>query len=157
MPESSGSSSHFIPQELRPFVGVQPGGPAPLPAHATPNELNQRAVESLNGFMKRRYQAVKDNAAPLGVDLVFRPAADVAVADLDGEAVLLNLNSGSYYSLNFVGTLIWQEIAASQSLGNVSSNLCARFDVAADVAWRDLTSLVNHLKREGLVEEAIKA
>ena len=38
---------------------------------------------------------------------VFVPAPDVVVRDLDGEAVVLDLATGTYFGLNDAGTRIW--------------------------------------------------
>ena len=43
-------------------------------------------------------------------DSIIRAAGEQASCDLTGEAVILNLRSGQYFSLNDVGTRIWNLI-----------------------------------------------
>ncbi|MCS6290856.1 MAG: PqqD family protein [Nitrospira sp.] len=71
---------------------------------------------------------------------------------LDGESVLLNLNSGRYYTLNVVGSTIWDLCRGEQSLRQIHSAICARFDVSAQQAQDDVLDLIVHLEQEGLLQ-----
>ena len=76
---------------------------------------------------------------------------DVLFSQVGDEAVLLNLKSGVYYSLDVVGALVWAEIAAGKPLGGIQESLTEQFAVTSDVIWADLTTLVEDLKAKGLV------
>ena len=84
------------------------------------------------------------STARISVDVVFR--------ELEGEAVLLNLESGTYFGLDSVGTRIWQLIEQHGRLASVHDELVREFDVDADAASRDLLDLVGQLADRGLVE-----
>jgi hypothetical protein len=83
---------------------------------------------------------------------IFTRSTDVDWTVLDGEAVLINLENGFYYTLNRVGTVIWELFTGDQTLEAICSALCERFDVTADVARKDLLALVTKLHHEGLIE-----
>ncbi len=70
---------------------------------------------------------------------------------LDGESVLLNLSSGRYYTLNVVGSTIWDLCKGEQSLRQILSTICDRFDVSAQQAQDDVLDLIMHLEQEGLL------
>ncbi|HRC42504.1 MAG TPA: PqqD family protein [Nitrospira sp.] len=70
---------------------------------------------------------------------------------LDGESVLLNLNSGRYYTLNVVGSAIWDLCRGEQSLRQINSAVCARFDVSEQQAQDDMLELIVLLEQEGLL------
>ena len=70
---------------------------------------------------------------------------------LEGEAVLLNMDNGHYFTLNRVGTAMWELLTAEQPLGDILAALCARFDVTEEVARKDLTELITRLCREDLL------
>ncbi|HAN47297.1 MAG: PqqD family protein [Nitrospira sp.] len=70
---------------------------------------------------------------------------------LDGESVLLNLNSGRYYTLNVVGSTIWNLCRGEQSLRQIHSAICARFDVSEQQAQDDMLALIVLLEQEGLL------
>lgn len=87
----------------------------------------------------------------LGRVLVAKP--DVQCTVLEGEAVILNLSNGHYYTVNPVGTVIWELIDGQRPLGAVLEQMCERFDVSRDRAHDDLVALVVRMEREGLLHE----
>ncbi len=83
-----------------------------------------------------------------------RISDDVVFRELEGEAVLLNLQSGTYFGLDPVGTRIWQLIEQHGALGAVRDAMLEEFDVDSDAAAHDLLDLVRALAARGLVEIA---
>lgn len=79
-------------------------------------------------------------------------APDVVFRDLDGEAVVLNLQTGMYFGLNEVGTRMWTLIAEDGRLQRVFDALREEYDVSPDVLEADLLELVRQLQAKGLVE-----
>ncbi len=81
----------------------------------------------------------------------------VAIADatvfreLDGEAVILQLDDGVYFGLDAVGTRLWRLIEAHGNLRVVFDAALAEFDVAPEVLERDLLQLVAELADKRLV------
>lgn len=84
------------------------------------------------------------NTFTLGKDTVFR--------DLDGEAVILHLGSGTYFGMNAVGTRIWQLIERHGRLDAVLDELCQEYDAGRDELRHDLLELVIRLADARLVE-----
>jgi len=78
-------------------------------------------------------------------------APDIVFREVDGEAVILNLDSGLYFGLDQVGTRIWQLIQQHGSLQNVFETMCEEFDVGSDTLERDLLGLMDELCAKGLV------
>jgi len=70
----------------------------------------------------------------------------------DGETVLLQLESTTYYSLNLTGTQIWQGLKAGLSLQEISQQLQATFAVEAARADRSVLALVQELVQHQLVQ-----
>ena len=67
---------------------------------------------------------------------------EVAAQVLDGEAVMINLSNGFYYSMNGVGAFIWELIASGQSLDAIVTSLTRQYDVSSERAQADLDQLV---------------
>ena len=88
--------------------------------------------------------AALENTFILSKDALFR--------DLDGEAVILDLDSGTYFGLNAVGTRIWQLIQQHGRLMAVFDELCREYDVAPDKLESDLLELVSRLVEARLGE-----
>jgi hypothetical protein len=78
-------------------------------------------------------------------------APDIVFREVDGEAVILNLESGVYFGLDQVGTRIWQLIQEHGSLQTVFETMCDEFDVRSDALERDLLGLMDELCAKGLV------
>lgn len=78
-------------------------------------------------------------------------APDVLVRDLDGETVLLNLNSELYFGLDPVGTAMWQALTLSDSIQAAYSILLAAYDVDPGQLRRDLAQLIESLIAHGLL------
>lgn len=81
------------------------------------------------------------------------PSPDVQGTNMDGEAVLLDLSTGRYYTLNRVGSVIWEHCTGHHTISDIQAVLCDRFDVAPERALEDLVSLVNDLIQEGLLQQ----
>ncbi len=83
-----------------------------------------------------------------------RIRTDVVFRQLDDEAVLLDLKSGTYFGLNTVGTRIWQLLGEGSPLSTVLDTLAEEYDVTRDELERDLLSLSQELCTRGLTERA---
>ncbi len=78
----------------------------------------------------------------------------VAAQVADGEAVLLNIESGEYFSLNSVGSRIWELCDGTRTTAEIVSVICDEFDVAEDVALADAREILGELERERLIVRA---
>lgn len=79
---------------------------------------------------------------------------DVLFRELDGEAVLLNLKTGTYFGLNPVATRMWQLIAEQHSLARVLETLAAEYEADRLVLENDLLELGRQLCASGLCQVA---
>jgi hypothetical protein len=81
----------------------------------------------------------------------FSAPGDVVSRDLNGEAVLLNLGTGSYYGLDPVGTRMWELLSTLESVPEVLAVLRAEYDVDETCLKQDLDRLILELEDEGLL------
>ena len=75
----------------------------------------------------------------------------VVSAELDGEAVLLNVESGVYFGLDQVGTRIWQLLGAGASEREIVDRLVDEYDVDAQQLQADLGGFLDLLIAKSLV------
>ena len=80
-----------------------------------------------------------------------RRAGDVVFRELDGDTVLLDLKRGTCFTLDPVGTRIWQLLGESGPLSDIIATLVREFDVEESTAARDLLGVINDLAAQGLV------
>jgi hypothetical protein len=76
---------------------------------------------------------------------------NVAWKVLEGEAVVLSLDSGIYFTLNASGTAAWERIDGATSLEEIGRGLCEQFEVTPEQAQRDLLELTQALLDEGWI------
>jgi len=80
-------------------------------------------------------------------------ADTVFAQEVDGEMVLLDMNSENYFGLDEVGTSIWQAIEKCRGdLQEVLKDLLEQYDVEEEVLKKDLAAFVDNLVENGLVE-----
>ena len=76
----------------------------------------------------------------------------VMFRDLDGEAVVLELDSGRYFGLNETGTRIWLLLHEHGSVEPTLRAMLDEYDVAEDRLRSELLSFVDTLSSQRLVE-----
>lgn len=81
-----------------------------------------------------------------------RKPEHVVMRELDGESILLNLETEKYFGLDEVGTRMWIELLAQPSVEGACEVLEREFDVEPVVLRRDMESLIDQLLESGLLE-----
>jgi hypothetical protein len=77
---------------------------------------------------------------------------DVIFQELEGEAVLLNMQTGIYFGLNPVGTRIWRLLSKHGEVKTVARMLLDEYDIAEEQLLTHLFDFIENLKSKGLVE-----
>jgi hypothetical protein len=77
--------------------------------------------------------------------------AECAAKVLDGEAVIINLLNGTYYSLDKAGAVVWELAAEGGTIAEIVGGLTARYDVDAPRAQSDVERLIDELVAERLL------
>ena len=77
---------------------------------------------------------------------------DQVFTDLAGETVILNLNSGVYYSLTGVGVRVWELIQAPKTVAGIQDVILTEYEVDAQRCRHDLLVLLQDLAAHGLIE-----
>ncbi len=70
---------------------------------------------------------------------------------IDGEAIIINLANGMYYSMDKVGGMIWEMVQGSHTLDEIVATIVARYDVLRGEAQADVERLTAELLQENLV------
>jgi hypothetical protein len=73
---------------------------------------------------------------------------------IDGEAVMIDLATGSYYSLNDIGSAIWASIEGGAAHTQIVETLAQRYDAPLPAIERAVDELLDRLQQEGLVAVA---
>lgn len=73
-------------------------------------------------------------------------------AEVDGELIGLHVDNGVCYGFNDTATRIWALIARPATLGEICETLTREFAVDPETCAREVLSLVETLRADGLVE-----
>lgn len=73
---------------------------------------------------------------------------------MDGEAVIIHLGSGIYYSMDGVGCAVWESITSGSDTDAIADSLAARYGMDRQVAAADIGRLVSELVAQELVVPA---
>ena len=82
---------------------------------------------------------------------VIKRAEDIPWNVVDDEVVLLNLDSGHYYSLNESGRRIWELLDGENTIPDIIGVICEEFNVDQEKAVKDINELIDELLNEKLV------
>jgi hypothetical protein len=76
---------------------------------------------------------------------------------IDGEAVVINLERGVYFSIRGVGLGIWTDVLGGSSVDDIVAGLCARHPVEATRIPSDVSAFVGRLIDEGLIRGSTRS
>ena len=76
---------------------------------------------------------------------------DVLFQDLNGELVLLSMESGEYFSLNEVGAKIWVLITSDWSIPDILKSFINQFDASEEQLTGDISMFLEHLLDHKLI------
>ncbi|HVP05125.1 MAG TPA: PqqD family protein [Dehalococcoidia bacterium] len=71
---------------------------------------------------------------------------------VDGEAVMLDLETGEYYGLNNVGTHIWGMLEAGSSLPSICESVRENFEINGSDVREDVEFFLESLRAKGLIK-----
>lgn len=73
---------------------------------------------------------------------------------IDGEAVLINLENGTYYSIDKVGSFIWSLVEMSVSVSQIFHLVDSKYDGDQEEIETAVEALLAELSSEALIVEA---
>lgn len=73
-------------------------------------------------------------------------------SEIGSEAVILDLQSGTYYGLNETGNQIWHWLQKPKTFSELSKLVLDEYDVPLEEALRDIQSLLQEMVNTGLIE-----
>lgn len=86
----------------------------------------------------------------LTLDTVVSVSDDAVFRELEGESVVLNLETGMYYGLDEVGTCAWRAIEPKGALRQAFERVVQDFETERAAAEADLLELAASLVDKGL-------
>ena len=88
-------------------------------------------------------KVARDSVVVRNRELVFR--------EVDGETVMLSVETGKYYGLDLVGGKIWELIEQPMAVSELCARLLEEFDVGREACEQDVLCFLNQLAEEQIV------
>ncbi|MBI3782324.1 MAG: PqqD family protein [Deltaproteobacteria bacterium] len=73
---------------------------------------------------------------------------------LDGETLVVDTESGFYFSLDEVGSVVWSLLATGYGEDEIIAAVRTDYEVEEEVARRDVRMLIEELRAEQLITPA---
>lgn len=81
--------------------------------------------------------------------------SDVTFQAVAGEAILIRMDTGTYFSLNKVGTEFWDRLDGQQTVGQHAAAIAGKYNVDVAMVTSDLLELAGKLAAERLVDVTV--
>jgi hypothetical protein len=82
-------------------------------------------------------------------------ASHVVHETISGETILIHLRTGTYYSLDGIGSELWQLLAAGATRDQILASAIRRYEGDPDAIELGLSGLIDELVREDLLTGGI--
>jgi hypothetical protein len=73
-------------------------------------------------------------------------------SDMNGEKVMLDVQSGKYYNLGTIGGRIWDLSAQASTVDEIVARLLEEYEVSQEVCKQQVATFMSQMLSEGLVE-----
>lgn len=97
--------------------------------------------------------AVPKSEDTLDAETVLRRSFQSTFQVVADEAILIHLGTGTYFSLNRVGTEFWQMLDGQGTIGGHAETLAQKYSVDVSIVTADLLELAGKMAADKLVDE----
>lgn len=84
-------------------------------------------------------------------DVLVRRKGELLEAEVDGELVGLNVETGTCYGFNGTATAVWKHLDQPRTFASLRDALLEEFEVEPETCERQLGELLDQLEKDGLV------
>lgn len=77
---------------------------------------------------------------------------ELVYQELDGEMVLLNMQSGQYFGIDEIGSKIWALLEEKVMPVDIVQRLVAEYEVSEKVCQQQVAAFLDELEKEGLIK-----
>jgi len=78
-------------------------------------------------------------------DILMRNEEEIMFSEVDGESVIMHLQSGRYFGLNAVSTDIWNHLENNITFPNLIDLLLAEYDVEREQCAKETEAIITML------------
>jgi len=88
------------------------------------------------------------------ISLQYKPlkSDDIVFQSMPPDTVLLNLETGFYFSTNRLGAAVWEHCDGESDISSIIQKLHLQFDVSLEQLTEDVHAFIHQLLSEGLLK-----
>ena len=90
--------------------------------------------------------------SPIDLNSHVRHCADIISTTLDDEVVVMSVDHGNYYSMDAIGSYIWQLMETPLQIETLCTQIMEHFSVDRAVCEKDLLTFVHEMAHENLID-----
>jgi Coenzyme PQQ synthesis protein D (PqqD) len=90
-------------------------------------------------------------STPMTLETLIGQGKELLSCEVDGEMVLMSVESGQYYYLNQVGSAIWTLLAAPQPVKAVCAALTVSYEVEPAECERGVLAFLEDMRQDNLI------
>lgn len=79
---------------------------------------------------------------------------DLVAAEMDGDIVMMSVETGTYFGLTGIAPQIWDALENPQTAEEIFNQLVSLYEVEESVFLADLTAFLADMQQSGLVMSA---
>lgn len=122
----------------------------PLPDFG-PSESSIIVVDVFAGLVAGQGQSGR--GTEIGAVTRYRRKTSVLSQMFEGDTVLYDGATERYFSLNEVGTEVWNTLKEPRELTAIVDSIVSQFEVEVDLARKDVTELLERLEQAALIDK----
>lgn len=84
-------------------------------------------------------------------DSILHRAESVTFEVVADEAILIDISTGTYFSLNEVGTEFWEMLDGEQTIAQHAAVIASKYDVETSMVVDDLLELAGEMAKDKLI------
>lgn len=84
--------------------------------------------------------------------MVYKQAEQVEWRKFENESLLLNVDTGVYFRINEVASLIWENLDGQRTAEEIIQVIVKHFDVSETVALQDYQKFIKQLLENNLIK-----
>jgi coenzyme PQQ synthesis protein D (PqqD) len=120
--------------------------PSQLPGVTETSGLDRKSMQHANTALMAHFSREGHMKSP-----VVRPAESIREVQNGDGAVLLDIGQGTCYSMNPIGTRIWQLLKLNYSTEQIAATLATEFGADHSRVREDVIEYTENLRRNGLL------
>jgi len=95
---------------------------------------------------------IKPNRVSVDKHIILQREENQLFSQIDNEIVLLSVKNGEYYSLNEIGSAIWEMLTKPMSVERLINNLTENYEIEYLDCYMDTIPFIEDLLEKGVIK-----